>query len=452
MFKKFFCLIIPFMLAFSIAATTTAAYTPSNFDIDAEGAMLVNIDTGDVLYQKNIDKKLYPASLTKLMTALVLYENTTDIDNETITVSEYAIKSLEGTDSSVGGLKIGETLTVRQILYVLLLSSANDGANAIAEHVAGGVGTFCNKMNAKAESLGMTGTHYANAHGLHDPNHYTTVSDMYKLVSAFLSVDVLREVCYTTKYKLDATNMSGPRNYTTTNYLLLNNGDKCTAAKYNGQPYYYKYAKGVKTGYTDAAGRCLVTTASKGGYNYMCIIMNSPVYDNAGRKIRIEFGDTKALYEWAFNEFDYKTIINTDEIIGEAPVELAWNTDFVSVIPSQNLSAIVPKVADSSTISFNINWYKKSYDAPIKKGDILGECDIVYAGETLGTVTLAASQDVERSTLMYIGRTAKNAASAVFGSKIFLAAVIIIAVLIVVFIISLFVLNSPKRKRNKRRY
>ncbi len=454
MFKKIFCVLFIALLTISVAVLPTSAYTPTNFVVEAEGAMLVNMDTGDILYQKNIDKKLYPASLTKLMTALVLYENTEDIDAETVTVSEYAIKSLQGTDSSTGGLKVGEILTVRQMLYVLLMSSANEGANAIAEHVSGSIEDFCDKMNAKAKELGMTGTHYANAHGLHDLEHYTTVSDMYRLTTAVLAVDDLKEVVYTTQYKLEATNMNPSRTVTTTNFMLLNNGQKCTAEKYSGQAYYYKYAKGVKTGYTDAAGRCLVSTASKGGYNYMCILMNSPVYDDAGRKIRLEFGDTKTLYEWAFNEFEYRTVLNTDEIVGEAPVDLAWDTDYVSVIPEKSLSAIVPKVADDSTVSLDITWYKEAYDAPIKKGDILGECDVVYAGEVLGTVTLVASQDVERSTLMYVGRGLGNFFSTVFSHWAFYLILGIIAVIIIIFIVSLVVLNSPKhkRKRKNRRY
>lgn len=454
MFKKFFCIITVLLTVTLTVIPSVSAYTPTAFEIDAEGALLVNIDTEDILFSKNADKKLYPASLTKLMTALLLYENTEDLDSEVITVSEEAIKSLAGTDSSTGGLKIGEKLTARQMLYVLLLSSANDGANAIAEHVAGNVESFCDKMNEKAAALGMTGTHYANAHGLHDLNHYTTVNDMYKLTKAFLAVDVLKEICYTTRYTLAATNLSKTRTYITTNLLLLNNGEKCTADKYKGEAYYYKYANGVKTGYTDAAGRCLITTASKSGYNYMCILMKCPVYDSAGKKIRVEFGDTKALYEWAFGDFTYKTVIGTDEIIGEAPVNLAWDTDYVSVIPTSELSAIVPKVADSSTVTTRIKWYKESFDAPISKGEILGECELLYAGEVLGTVTLQASQNVERSTFMYIGSTAKKVASAVFGSPVFYVFLILLILAVAAFIISIIILNSSKhkRKRKKRRY
>ena len=450
MIKRIFCVIICIIISASAFTLSASAFVPTNFDIDAEGALLINIDTENILYQKNADTKLYPASLTKLMTALLLYEHSLDIDNEIITVSEHALSILQGTDSSVGGLKAGEMLTVRQMLYVLLLSSANDGANAIAEHVGGDISSFVAMMNEKASELGMVNTHFNNAHGLHDPEHYTTVNDMYTLTKAFLSVDVLKEISFTTKYTLAATNLSKERNYTTTNLLLLNNGQKCTADKYQGEAYYYKYANGLKTGYTDHAGRCLISTASKNGYNYLCIIMNSPVYDSKGNKIRIEFGDTKKLYEWAFNDFEYKTVLNSGEIICEVPVELAWDTDYVSACPSEGISAIVPKIADSSTISTRVSLYKNSFDAPIKKGSVLGECDILYAGDVLGTVTLVASQDIERSTIMYVGRGIKNFFTTVFSSVPFLISVGVIVLAVVIFIITCIVINSPKHR--KRRY
>ena len=450
MLKKFFCILTVFTLIFASVAVPAYGYTPSTFEVDAEGALLVNLDTGDKLYSKNTDRKLYPASLTKLMTALLLYESTTELDSETVTVSENAIKSLEGTDSSTGGLKIGEELTVRQMLYVLLLSSANDAANAIAEHVSGSISEFVTLMNSKAAALGMSGTHYANVHGLHDIDHYTTVNDMYALTKAFLDVPLLKEISYSTKYKLEATNMSKERNYTTTNLLMLNNGQTCTAAKYKGQAYYYKYAKGVKTGYTDNAGRCLISTATKNGYTYLCILMNSPVYDDIGNKIRIEFGATKALYEWAFNEFEYKSVLQSGEIVSEVPVELSWDTDFVSAAPSADFSTVIPKAADTSTLGYNVKWYKESYDAPIKKGDVLGECDVTYGGEVLGTVTLVATQDISRNILLYIGRGVGDFCKSVFGSAPFLIVLGLIIAAIVIFIIVCIAMNSPRKKR--RRY
>ena len=451
MLKKLFCIILC-VITVIFACFSAYGFTPTNFEVDAEAVVLLNLDTDDILYEKNKDSKMYPASLTKLMTALLLYESSQDLDSDKITVSKNALKLLEGTDSSTGGLKAGEVLTARQMLYVLLLSSANDGANAIAEHVSGDIDTFVSLMNSRAAELGMTGTHFANAHGLNDPDHYTTAGDMALLTKKFLSVDVLKEVCYTTKYKLPATNLSKERTYTTTNLLMLNNGQKCNAEKYKNQPYYYKYAQGVKTGYTDPAGRCLISTATKNGYTYMCVLMNSPVYDGVGNKIRIEFGDTKALYELAFNDFEYKTVLNGGDIIGEAPVDLSWDTDFVSVSPSESLSAVVPKVADTSTVSVDIHWYKESFDAPIKKGDILGECDVSYAGEKLGTVTLAATKDVERSSIMYAARGTKRFFAKLFRSIPFLIVVAVLLIVIAVFIIICVVINSPKNKKKRRRY
>ncbi len=450
---KIFCVLICAFAMLSVLVLPAYAYTPTNFDVDAEGVLLVNPDTDGVLYSKNADKRLYPASLTKLMTALLLYENTNDLDDEIITVSENAIKLLQGTGSSMGGLKVGEQVTVRQMLYILLLSSANDGANAIAEHVSGNIDAFVALMNKRATDLGMTNTKYMNAHGLHNTEHYTTVNDMYLLTKEFLSNPVLKEVAFSTQYKMPATNKSQARTYTSTNFLLLNNGQKCSAEKYKNEPYYYKYAKGIKTGYTDPAGRCLISSATKDGMTYVCILMNSPVYEDAENKrnkIRLEFGDSKALYEWAFNEFEYKTVLQGGEIIGEAPVDLAWDIDFVSVAPQQSLSAIVPKVADSSTISTTIRWYNEVYEAPIKKGDVVGECDVIYAGEVLGTVKLVASQDIERSNVMYFMRGVERGFNAVVHSPIFYVVIGIIVVGILIFIIICVVLNTPRRRR--RRY
>lgn len=451
MFKKIIAILLILMTLFATLTVTSSAYVPSSFEISAEGAILANYDTGDIIYSKNADKKLYPASLTKLMTALLLYENTQDLDNEQLTVSEYALNILLGTDSSVGGLIAGEVLTARQMLYVLLLKSGNDSANVIAEHVAGNIVSFVEKMNKRAQELGMTSTHFANAHGLHDTEHYTTPNDMLILTRYVLSIDTLKEICYTSKYKLPATNKSGPRSLNTTNLLLLNDGQKCTHEMYKNQPYYYRYAHGVKTGYTDPAGRCLISTASKNGYTYICIVMNCPVYDEMGKKIFLHFGDSKALYEWAFNDFHYQTVLKTSTIVAEAPVTMSWDADFVSATVQEDVSAIVPKASDASTLNIEVRWDKESFSAPIKKGDRLGECDIIYAGENLGTATLVASSDVKRNGVLFVMESIKNFTITVFGSAIFWIIFAVIAVLVAGFFIACMIINAPTYHRKKRR-
>lgn len=451
MFKKIIAILLILMTLFATLTVTSSAYVPSSFEISAEGAILANYDTGDIIYSKNADKKLYPASLTKLMTALLLYESTPDLDSEQLVVSEYALNILQGTDSSVGGLIAGEILTARQMLYVLLLKSGNDSANVIAEHVAGNIVSFVDKMNKRAQELGMNSTHFANAHGLHDVEHYTTVNDMLILTRYVLSIDALKQICYTSKYKLDATNKSGPRSLTTTNLLLLNDGQKCTHEMYKNQPYYYRYAHGVKTGYTDPAGRCLISTASKNGYTYICIVMNCPVYDDSGRRIFLHFGDSKALYEWAFNDFHYKNVLKASTIVAEAPVKMSWDTDFVSATVAEDVSAIVPKASDASTLNIEVRWDKENFSAPIKKGDRLGECDIMYAGEKLGTATLVASGDVKRNGVLFVMESIKNITVSVFGSAVFWIVLAVIVILAAGFFIACMIINAPTYRRKKRR-
>ncbi|HHW45320.1 MAG TPA: D-alanyl-D-alanine carboxypeptidase [Clostridiales bacterium] len=407
-----------------------AAIKPTNFDISAEAAMLVSLDTGNILYSKNTDKKMYPASLTKIMTAVLIIENTQDFDNEIITVSEHSLKLLEGTDSSVSGLKAGEQINARQLLYCLLMTSGNDSANVAAEHYGGTIDNFVQMMNSKAAELGMHSTHYVNPHGLHDQNHYTTVEDMYKLTLHAMSLPLFMEVVSAARYSMPATNKSTPRTLVTTNYLQ----DPATQ-------YYYKYAKGVKTGYTDQAGRCLISTASKNGYNYLCILMNCPVRDEKGNRIRKEFEDSKNLYEWAFNNFEYKSIIDPNVPLGEIAVDLAWNKDYVSLLPESEFSAIIPKEADSSTIKVEVLPQAERIDAPVEKGTVLGEARLIYAGEEIGRINVVAAETIEMSKLLLFLRYARNAVNS-FWFKIALVALL---VFILIFIFYCIILNRRRR-------
>lgn len=435
--NNIFKIIISFFIIISLFSSlfllNTSAYTTTDFELYAESALLVNTDTNFVLYQKNPDKKMYPASLTKLMTALIMYENTSDIDNETVTVSEYAIKSLNGTDT-VTRFKVGETVTVRQLLNVFLIASANDGANAIAEKLSGSIEAFVELMNKRAAELGMVNTHFMNPHGLHDDNHYTTANDLLILTKKCLEIPFFKEIFKTNRYKMEATNKSTATYHTNTNFLLNPNEPK----------YFYKYATGIKTGYTDKAGRCLISSAEKNGYEYISIVLNCPVYQN-GKKVRLEFTDTKNLFEWAFNDFQYKQIVAAGEIIGEAPVEIAKDVDHVALTSIEDFSTIVPKNSDSSTISYNIRLNSESFDAPIKKNEILGVADVVFAGEVIGSINLVAAQDVEKSFISQIMRATYN----VFSSDVFKILLVLAGIFILVFVIICIKMNSKKKKDNR---
>ncbi|MBQ2274209.1 MAG: D-alanyl-D-alanine carboxypeptidase [Clostridia bacterium] len=424
-----------FVSAFSVGAS---AYQISGFEVTAKGVLLASLDTGDVLFSRNTDKKMYPASLTKIMTALLVIEKSADLNTEIITVSENAVKSILGTGASSGGLKEGEQITALQAVYYLMLPSANDCAVAVAEHFGGDVSGFVNIMNARAEELGMKNTHFANPHGLHDDEHYTTVQDMYLLTKHALSKEVFKEAVSQKRYQMPATNKSPAKTLVTTIYMQ---------DLYSGAPQslYYRYAKGVKTGFTDAAGRCLISTATKNGHSYICVIMNCPQETNT--RNYNEFKETKQLYEWAFNNFEYKTVVDTDTPVAEAKVALCWDHDYVTMKIEGGLSAVLPKDADSSTVQIKPNPDKEVFDAPIKKGEKLGTADIVYAGETLGTVNLVAADSRDANWVLLITRTIKNA----FTSTAFKIILLIFVLALVGFIAAVALMNRGRKKRRRRR-
>ncbi len=424
-------------LAVSVFSVGAGAYQISGFDVTAEGVLLVSLDTDDVLFARNTEKKLYPASLTKIMTALLVLEKTTDLDGEMITVSENAVKSILGTGASSGGLKAGEQITARQAVYYLMLPSANDCAVAVAEHYGGSVSGFVNLMNARAEELGMENSHFANPHGLHDDEHYTTVKDMYLLTKHALSIEVFKEVIGQKRYQMPATNKSPAKTLVTTVFMQ---------DLYNGVSpnLYYRYAKGVKTGFTDAAGRCLISTATKNGHSYLCVLMKCP---QDGSRNYNEFKETKALYEWAFNNFEYKTVVEADTPVAEAKVALCWDHDYVTMLIEGGLSAILPKGADSSTVQIKPNPDKEVFDAPIKKGQRLGTADVVYAGETLGTVNLIAGDSRDANWVLLVARTVKNA----FTSTAFKIVLLIFVLALGGFILAVVLMNRGRKKRRRRK-
>ena len=213
--KKF----IIFIIVLSLFTFSVSADEIKQPEITSASYVLYNPDNNEVVEDINGNKKMYPASLTKMMTALVAYESYEDLDSEIITVSENAVKSIYGTSSSKADLKIGEQATLKQMLYLLMLPSGNDAANAIAEHISGDNDSFAILMNKKAKELGMNNTHFANPHGLHNPDHYTTAKDLAILADAYSDVTVLKQIAKTNQYMMPATNKQGERLFNTTNFL-----------------------------------------------------------------------------------------------------------------------------------------------------------------------------------------------------------------------------------------
>ena len=435
MLKKLFSIIFTVILVFLLVLTplTVSAYEITGFDITAKAGMLVSMDTDEILYSNNIDQKMYPASLTKIMTVTLMLESEKYDPAGKIAMTKEVQKLILGTGSAVSNFQIGEEITQLDLVYTVLMSSFGDCAYLAAIYYGGSVEGFVAMMNEKAAELGLTGTHYSNPVGLHEEENYTTARDVYTLMSYALKNETFKTVCGASRYTIEATNMSDKRTLSTTNFLLDNTTN-----------YYYQYAKGGKTGYTDEAGRCLVSFATYNGYNYMCVLMNCP--PNADK--RYEFIESAELYRWAFNNFSFKEVANSTDPVCEMPVELSLDTDFVSLYFEKPFVTVLPNEADDSTIVVKPHLKSESVEAPVKKGEVLGTAEVIYAEQVIGTVNLVAGDSVKESKLLIALKYIKS----FFGSVYMKVVYVLIALAVVIFILMIIRLNMARIRKRRVKY
>ena len=260
-FKIKFILLFIILLIFIPLNFVFSADESDEIDITAGSYILIDNKTNKVLCKKDENKKMYPASTTKIVTAIMVLENC-NLD-DTVTASYDAVMSIpEGYSSA--NIQIGEQLTVEQLLELLLVHSANDAANILAEHVGGSVESFVTMLNTRLNELGISNTHFTNAFGMHDENHYTTASDLAKIMKYCLKNETFRKIAGKASCAIPATNKYGPRSYSSTNELLNSNSSN-----------YYKYLIAGKTGYTSQAKECLVSTAYKDNLELIGVVLYS---------------------------------------------------------------------------------------------------------------------------------------------------------------------------------
>lgn len=428
MLKKVFCALLIICLIFTPVLTVNA-YEPTGIEISANAAMLVSMDTDEVLYEKNANTRVYPASITKIMTTLLILESDKYNPNAKIAMTEEALDLISGTGSSVSLFNAGVEFTQLDLVYMVLMSSYGDCALLAADYYGGSVENFVAMMNTRANELGLTGTHYENPIGLHHEQNYTTARDTYTLTKFALQNETFKEVCESTRHTVNSS--AGTRVLSTTNFLQDNTTN-----------YYYQYAKGVKTGFTDEAGRCLVSTASYNGYNYMCIVFGCP--PNA----KNHFTESKELYRWAFNNFEFKTVADVTTPVAEIAVEKSFDTDFVSLYVEKSFTSVLPKDANDSTISIVPKPTADTVSAPIKKGQVLGTADIIYAEKVIGTVNLVANENIEQSFILNTLDIVGN----FLTSSYMIVVYVLVGVIILIFVIAIIKMNSKKSKKRKIKY
>ena len=359
----------------------------------AQSAILIESGTGNVIFEKNSEEIMYPASTTKILTVLLGILMVEDLDM-TVTVSESAMNIAD--DSSTMGLQAGEEISFRDLLYGTMMRSANEGANVIAETVSGSVPAFVELMNRAAVAFGCTNTHFANPHGYMDPDHYTTAADMALIAREAMKDETFRNIAAATTYTVPRTNMHRPRSLTTRSTILIPGTEE------NANKYYYEYATGIKTGSHSQAGYCFVGSASRGGVDLISVCFFT---SRSG-----EWTDTKKLMEYGFSQYMSVTPIDlynmnpitvetsnyslNDKSMGKLPITCVPNENTVTV-HIVDTKDVIETMAENlrSTMLFQ---YTRDFAAPIEAGEVMGTMSYFAEDGTVSEYNLIAGRTVAK--------------------------------------------------------
>lgn len=408
--------------------------------VDATAALLIDLDTDQVLYEQAADEQRYPASITKIMTALLTLEaigrGELDLNTE-ITVDAAALADITE-DSSTANLQAGEKITVKNLLYCLLLASANEAANVLAMAVSGDIPTFVELMNQRAQELGMAGTHFVNPHGLHNADHYSTARDIYRMSKQAMTHATFREIVSTGRYTVPATNLSKARSLLNTNGLL-------TSAKHYG--YTMDGTIGIKTGSTGEAGYCLVAAVQKKGHTLVSVVLGAQnPTDSRGNVQRKQFTESKRLLNWGFTNFSDATLLDAETYLQELPVRFSSEASHVVVRPTRSVQVMVPGTYDPERLELRLRFHRDVASAPIEAGDVLGTVTVIYAGEEYATVDMAAVSDVSFSPFMAF----VSSVNTVLGNIYVRLLLLIALALVVVGLVRRFQERTKEERRAKR--
>ena len=351
-------------------------------EITAFSGIVIDCIDGRILYEKNSSERIYPASMTKVLTAILVVENC-NMEDEVV-ISKNAITQVES-GYLTANIKEGEVLIVEQLLNLLLISSYNDVANALAEHVGGSIDGFIVMMNNKAKEIGCVNSNFVNPNGAHNVKHYSTAYDMALIGKYAMQYAEIRDIVDTIYYELGATNKynAADRLYQTTNEMIL-----------RGSSNYYKYAKGIKTGFTTPAGNCLMSYAEKNDLPLVSVITKATTSDS-------RYSDTKQILEYAYENNEIKTIVEAGVTLQTANIKNATkDTKKLRIVTENKIIAVLNKTTAISSIEPKIE-LTSNLKAPIKKGEVLGKVIYEAQGKKYET-NLIAAENVEKTKLFLV--------------------------------------------------
>lgn len=386
----------------------------TSFPIYSDGAVLMESSTGKLLYGKNENEKLYPASTTKILTAILAIEKCNLKDK--IVASNSAIMSIPSGYSNAS-IQPGEALTVQELLELFLIHSANEVGYIFAEHISGNIENFSTLMNQKAKELGCKNTHFTNPSGIHNKEHYSTAYDMALIARYCMKNETFRSIVSKTSCTIEATDKYEKRYFQNTNDLIIPTSK-----------YYYKYAIGIKTGFTSQAKNCLISASLKDNMELITVALGAEATED-GRSGR--YVDTLNLFEYGFSNYKIQKISSANTTVKEISIENATkDTKNLPVLLKDDIIALTPNSIDLNNLNYNVS-LNENIVAPIQEGELLGKITYNIDGITYSS-DLIAGHSVEKFNLNLI------------------IAQIIFAIIVLFILIKLF--SSKKKSKNKKNF
>lgn len=405
-------------------------------------ALLGDMGSGRILFNIDAYSRREPASLTKIMTLLLAVEAIeagTASTDDMVTASAACKTGLEH-DSSTAYIDRGETMSLRDLLYCAALASANEACNIIAEHVAGSISAFVERMNTRAAELGCSGTHFANTHGMPDDNHYTTARDIFLIACEGMRHQLFAQLVGCRKYTTSATNDSPARVLESSNALI-------TPDSPYSDKYVYSGAVGIKTGYTEKAGYCLVSAVQRDGVNVIAVVLGADG-DTANKEFD-SFADTVTLLDWCFENYSYRSIVERGYPAAVQPIEKDGRRGEITLVCSQEINALAEKALDAAKLKSEVTLYAQTLTDVPAEGTELGAVTFSDPndGTVYGTVTLVSQgearfEEPETQSVrpQELSREQKLATVIVCSIAVFLLLVFI-----------LLLVRRSRRMRGKRR-
>ncbi len=439
MFKKIAATVLAVCLTASAARPAYAAGTDYGFDLEtlSGSVLLMSLDTGEVIYEKNADAVVAPASTTKIMSAALAMEMCPDLDGTIVTVPDDIWAEFEGLNVSTAGLVPGENLTMHELIYCMMLQSANEAASTVARYF--GWDEFIAAMNRKAVQLGCSSTKFSDPHGvfsMSNGGNATTARDLAKIAAWALTVPGFWEItCEYRHYKEETDKNAG---VWLTSTILMQNPNT---------GYYTPYIRGIKTGTTDEAGRCLVTAAQKDGETYLLVLLGapfeySPLVWEQGNSV---YTDARRIFDWAFDNLEVRNVVDTGTIAAEVKLRYASEKDTLLLYPDTALYTVVNKNEEQNDIEY-VCTLPDEVKAPVVSGQVIGSAEVYRNGVPVGTTELVSRENVERSTFLMV----MDNLSDILTSKAAVAVYAAIAALVAVYVYFALVV-MPKRQKQRRR-